>query len=204
MAASPSSASSALPASNKTLSVIANLSQLLPTGTVLAFQALAPSFANRGACYTSNKVLTAVLIAASAASAAFFSFTDSFTGSDGKLYYGIATRGGFYVFNYASDGGGAQTAEAALGDLRRYRLRPADYVHACLGVLVFLTVAFSDGMIQSCLFPAAGINMRELVVNLPLGTAVLSTLVFTLFPTTRRGIGYTNTTKSRSRSIETA
>ncbi|XP_074556105.1 protein DMP3-like [Curcuma longa] len=196
MAASSSSAS-ASPASNKTLSVIANLAQLLPTGTVLAFQALAPSFANRGACYTSNKVLTAVLIAASAASAAFFSFTDSFTGRDGKLYYGVATRGGFYVFNYDShvDDGGA---EAALGDLRRYRLRAADYVHAFLAVLLFLTVAFSDGMIQNCLFPAAGKNTRELVVNLPLGAAVLSTLVFTLFPTTRQGIGYTNATQSKS------
>ncbi|KAG6525685.1 protein DMP3-like [Zingiber officinale] len=180
---------SAAPASNKTLATVANLAQLLPTGTVFAFQALAPSFSNRGTCDATSRTLTLALIALCAASAALFSLTDSFTGRDGRQYYGLATRGGFYVFNYDGDDG---ARDQVFGDLKPYWLRATDYVHAFLAVLVFMTVAFSDGMIQGCLFPAAGRSEMELLVNLPLGAGVLSTLVFLVFPTRRRGIGYTN------------
>lgn len=176
---------------DKTLASAANLSQLLPTGTVLAFQSLSPSFANRGLCFSSNRYLTAALIVVCAASCAFFSLTDSLTGRDGRLYYGVATRSGLRVLNFdAPEEERGKVLDAA--QLRRYRLRAVDGVHALFSVLVFLTIAFSDGMIQNCMFPDAGANARELLVNLPLGAGVVSFIVFMLFPTSRKGIGYTN------------
>ncbi|WOL16472.1 hypothetical protein Cni_G25259 [Canna indica] len=178
---------------NKTLSTAANLVQLLPTGTVFVFQVLAPSFAHRGTCYAANQYLTVALVAASAVSCAFFAATDSLVGGDGKLYYGVATIGGFRVLNF--DGTEEERGEVFGGvDLARYRLRPVDCVHVAFSMLVFLAVAFSDAMIRECLFPEAGPSARELLVNLPLGAGVVSTLVFLVFPTTRRGIGYTTST----------
>ncbi|CAD5172306.1 unnamed protein product [Musa acuminata subsp. malaccensis] len=176
---------------DKTLSTAANLAQLLPTGTVLTFQALAPSFTRGGACYTSNRCLISVLIALNAVFCVFFSITDSLVGADNRLYYGVATLRSLYVFNY--NGADEEVRRRVLGDLEEYRLRPLDYVHAVFTVLVFLTIAFGDAMVQHCLFPDAGPNARELLVNLPLGAGVVSTLVFIVFPTSRKGIGYTNT-----------
>ncbi|RWW31886.1 hypothetical protein GW17_00003469 [Ensete ventricosum] len=173
---------------DKTLSSAANLVKLLPSGTVLAFQALSPPFSNRGMCHTSNKYLTAALIQLCAAACAALSFTDSLKGGDGKLYYGVATLRGMYVLNY--DGAEGEERSGLLKDLRRYRLRVLDGVHALFAVVVFLTLAFSDSDVLNCFFPEAGPDTRQLLVNLPLGAAFLSGAVFLVFPTTRRGIGY--------------
>uniref|UniRef100_N1QX57 Uncharacterized protein n=1 Tax=Aegilops tauschii TaxID=37682 RepID=N1QX57_AEGTA len=138
------------PTTDRVMSGVANLAQLLPTGTVLTYQALSPSFTNHGKCETSssNQWLTAALVAVLAAVCIFFSFTDSVIGHhDGKLYY-----------------------------------------------VVFLTVAFSDVGLQNCFFPDAGRNTQELLKNLPLGMAFLSSSVFIIFPTKRKGIGFNDTT----------
>lgn len=172
---------------DKTLSSAANLVKLLPSGTVLAFQALSPPFSNRGMCHTSNKYLTAALIQLCAAACAALSFTDSLKGGDGKLYYGVATLRGMYVLNYDGEEG---ERSGVLKDLRRYRLRVLDVVHALFAVVVFLTLAFSDSDVLNCFFPEASPNTRQLLVNLPLGAAFLSGVVFMVFPTTRKGIGY--------------
>ncbi|URE21137.1 hypothetical protein MUK42_10954 [Musa troglodytarum] len=165
---------------DKTLSSAANLVKLLPSGTVLAFQALSPPFSNRGTCHTSNRYLTAALIQLCAAACAALSFTDSLKGGDGKLYYGVATLRGM----------GEGERSGVLKDLRRYRLRVLDGVHALFAVVVFLTLAFSDSDVLHCFFPEAGPDTRQLLVNLPLGAAFLSGVVFMVFPTTRKGIGY--------------
>ncbi|XP_006658493.2 protein DMP5-like [Oryza brachyantha] len=185
-------------AMDKTLSSVANLAKLLPTGTALAFQSLSPSFTNRGACLTSNRYLTAALLYLCVLSCIFFSFTDSFVGGDGKLYYGVATAKGFLVFNYdpSSGGGGGDDDDdqrrrrEVFKDLRRLRIRWVDYVHAVFTAVVFLTVAFSSTAVQTCYFPDSGDNVKQLLTNLPLGAGFLSTTVFLVFPTTRKGIGY--------------
>ncbi|WOL16473.1 hypothetical protein Cni_G25260 [Canna indica] len=179
------------PVVDKTLSIAANLAQLLPTGTVLVFQSLAPSFARHGVCYATNRYLTVAFMVASVASCTFFAVTDSLLGGDGKLYYGLATLNGFLVLNY--DGPEEERNQVFAGvDLASYKLRVVDYVHVVFTVLMFLSVAFGDAMIQKCLFPDAAASATEVLVNLPLGVGVVSTLVFVVFPTTRRGIGYTN------------
>uniref|UniRef100_A0ACD5XBQ3 Uncharacterized protein n=1 Tax=Avena sativa TaxID=4498 RepID=A0ACD5XBQ3_AVESA len=179
-------------ATDKVMSSVANLAQLLPTGTVLAYQALSPSFTNHGKCETSNQWLTVALVIVLTASCLFFAFTDSVLGRDNKLYYGVATWGGFNVFNFSSE----EEKEAFGGDeeFRRLRIRPLDFMHAFFTAVVFLAVAFSDVGLQNCFFPDAGRNTAELLKNLPLGMAFLSSFVFLIFPTKRKGIGYNDTT----------
>ncbi|EHA8592327.1 Protein DMP3 [Cocos nucifera] len=174
------------PVMDKTLGSVANLAQLLPTGTVLAFQALSPSFSNLGICYTSNKCITLLLFILCTISCIFFSFTDSFKGTNGKLYYGMATPKSFIVFNYQPSDG------KVFENLWRFRIRCLDYVHAIFSVVVFLTLAFSDTNIQHCFFPNSGANTKQILQNLPLGAGFLSSIVFLVFPTTRKGIGYSN------------
>jgi FtsH-binding integral membrane protein len=178
-------------ATDKVMSSVANLAQLLPTGTVLAYQALAPSFTNHGKCETSNQWLTVALVLVLTASCLFFAFTDSVLGRDQKLYYGVATLRGFNVFNFSTD-----EEKEAFGaeEFTKLRIRPLDFMHAFFTAVVFLTVAFSDVGLQNCFFPDAGKNTEELLKNLPLGMAFLSSFVFLVFPTKRKGIGYNDTT----------
>ncbi|CAO2183380.1 unnamed protein product [Urochloa humidicola] len=187
-----------LTAVDKTLASVANLAKLLPTGTALAFQALSPSFTNRGACMPSNRYLTAALLYLCVLSCVFFSFTDSFVGADGKLYYGVATVKGFLVFNYFGDTGddGDQEEDAerrrqVFKNLRRLRIRWVDYVHAVFSAVVFLSVAFSNAAVHSCFFPHSDDNVDQMLTNLPLGVGFFCTIVFLVFPTTRKGIDYT-------------
>lgn len=168
---------------HKTLASAANLANLLPTGTVLAFQTLAPSFSDKGNCRLSNEILTASLVGFCSAVCFLSSFTDSFTDSEGKVYYGMATWKGLWVMN----------GDAAAGvDLWRFRVRVIDFVHALVSVMVFLAFAFCDVNVQSCFFPLGAPDLDVLVVNLPLAAGVFSTFLFVVFPTTRRGIGYSD------------
>ncbi|KAK8452805.1 hypothetical protein SEVIR_5G177200v4 [Setaria viridis] len=185
----PMAPSSSGTTTDKVMSSAANLAQLLPTGTVLAYQALSPSFTNHGNCTTSNRWLTAVLVGVLAVFSLFFSFTDSVIGRDRKLYFGVATPHGFNVFNLSEE-----EEKRELGELQKLRLRPLDYVHAFFTAVVFLTVAFSDVGLQRCFFPNAGVNTNELLKNLPLGMSFLSSFVFLIFPTKRKGIGYNDST----------
>lgn len=90
---------------------------------------------------------------------------------------------------------------AAADDQRKkLRIRPMDYVHAFFTAVVFLTVAFSDVGLQNCFFPNASANTSELLKNLPLGMAFLSSFVFIIFPTKRKGIGYADTTPNKKAS----
>ncbi|CAL4976207.1 unnamed protein product [Urochloa decumbens] len=165
-------------ATDKVMPSAANLAQLLPTGTVLAYQALSPSFTNHGTCHPANKWLTGALVTVLAAFSLFSSFTDSIVGGDVKLYYGVAMPHGFNVFNFSRE---EEEREWALGELWKLRFRPLDCVHAIFAAVVFLAVAFSDAELQTCFFPDASDNTSELVKNLPLGMAFLSNFVYLIF-----------------------
>ncbi|KAH7866803.1 hypothetical protein Vadar_025213 [Vaccinium darrowii] len=171
---------------HKTLAATANLANLLPTGTVLAFQALLPSFSNSGDCKILNKYLTTLLVIFCAIVCFLSSFTDSFIDRDGKLHYGIATFKGLYIFN--CDGEEREKWK----DLARFKISCVDFIHSFMSLFVFLIFALSVSNVQECLFPEAGFDENVLVMNLPLGAGVLSSFLFVIFPTMRRGIGYAN------------
>jgi hypothetical protein len=178
-ASPPPSVAAGKPPVDKTLSSASDLLKLLPTGTVLAFQALAPSFSNHGGvCHAANRYLLLALVGGCAASCVLLSFTDSLVGRDGRLYYGAATFRGFYPFNFT---GTRAERDAVFKDLSRLRVTPMDLVHAVFSAFVFLAVAFADVSVLRCLFPDAGQDLRELLVNLPLATGFLASMVLTMF-----------------------
>ncbi|KAJ6700581.1 PROTEIN DMP3 [Salix koriyanagi] len=77
---------------SQTLTSTANLANLLPTGTLLAFQLLTPLFTNNGACDSATRPMTLILLALLALSCFLASFTDSVSSTkDGRVYYGLAT-----------------------------------------------------------------------------------------------------------------
>ncbi|KAM7476977.1 hypothetical protein LguiB_024220 [Lonicera macranthoides] len=162
------------------------LAHLLPTGTVLAFQALAPSFSNNGYCHLANKYLTGTLICICALFCFLSSFMDTFVSSSGKYYYGFATFKGLYIINYNEGEGEEMDRE----DKSTYRICFVDFVHAFVTVLVFLIFGLSDSDVKKCFFDEGGDNLEALMVNLPLGAGVLASFLFMVFPSKRRGIGY--------------
>ncbi|KAL9233277.1 hypothetical protein vseg_008298 [Gypsophila vaccaria] len=170
---------------HKTLVTTANLANLLPTGTVLAFQSLIPLFSNNGSCCLTNKYLTALLIWVFALICFVSSFTDSYLGPRGRLYYGLATPRGLYLFSEA------ELDEDESVDLARYRLRFIDFVHAFVSSVVFLAFALGDAHVIKCYFGETVDEWSNGVLgNVPLVVGAFSSFLFLLFPTTRRGIGY--------------
>jgi hypothetical protein len=163
-----------------------NLLQQLPSGAVLAFQALAASFTNQGNCLKSNYWLTVGLVTVLSASCIFSSFTDSLI-YDGRVYYGVATPGRLNIINLSKEEE-KEVFRDLRPELKRRGLKPVDWVHASLSLVVFLTIAGSDVGLQKCFFPRADDDARQLMRNLPLGMAVMASFLFMIFPTTRKGI----------------
>lgn len=171
----------------------ANLWNLLPTGTVLAFQALVPSFSHNGKCNIFNQYLAGFVIAFCAAICFFMSFTDSFISEENKLYYGIATCKGFCVFSYKDR---AEEEEKISKRLETYKIQPLDFVHAFGSLFVFLIFAISSPDVLTCFFPETGeSDQYSIVVYLPLVAGLLGSCVFTVCPTTRKGLGYTESVR---------
>ncbi|KAI9186613.1 hypothetical protein LWI28_019061 [Acer negundo] len=187
----------------KKLSTSASLSNLLPTGTFLAFEALLPSFSNNGDCQLpAHKYLTLSIIVGFSLVCFFSSFIDSIK-IKGKVYYGVATPRGLFVFNKEvtdddddQEKGDAQKKNGCCStskkdsDLYKYRIRLIDFVHALSSLLVFLVFATSNSDVQRCVFPRPTANGNALMINLPLLVGGAMSFLFMLFPTKRRGIGY--------------
>ncbi|KAF8694603.1 hypothetical protein HU200_038132 [Digitaria exilis] len=173
-------------AADKALNSSANLLQLLPTGPVLAFQTLASSFTNQGSCYPSNWWLTVGLVTFLGATCIFFAFTDGVEDCNGKVHKGVALPSGLYILSLSNE----ERKKIPSAELKRRRLKPLDWVHAFFTAVVFLTIAGSDVGLQNCFFPKANDDTKQMLKNLPLGMAVMSSFVFTIFPTTRKGINF--------------
>jgi hypothetical protein len=174
-------------AAEKVLSVSANLAKLL-------FQTLSASFTNQGACNVANKWLSACLVAFLTAACIFLTFTDSIV-HKGKIYYGVALPRRLNVF------GLTKREERVLlkalgGELKERRLKTLDWVHAFFTAIVFISIAMGDVGLQKCFVPDLDSdhmkNVKELLRNAPLGLALLSSFVFMIFPTRRRGVGFDN------------
>lgn len=169
---------------SQSLTSMANLANLLPTGTLLAFQLLVPIFTNNGSCDSATPPATFFLLIFLAASCILSCFTDSYKSADGNVFYGFATFKGMWLFDYP-------TAESSgLPDLRKYRLRTIDWVHAILSVLVFVAVAMRDKNILSCFYPMPGHETQEVSNIVPVGIGLICSMLFVVFPTSRHGIGY--------------
>ncbi|XP_030503618.2 protein DMP3 [Cannabis sativa] len=173
---------------SQTLTTTANLANLLPTGTLLAFQLLTPIFTQNGSCDPVTRTLTFLLLTLLSLSCFVASFTDSVKASDGRVYYGIATFKGIFLFDCPTGSGGS--VGSGLPDLGGYRIGFVDWVHAVLSVLVFGVVAIRDRNVAMCLCPQPGKAAAEVLDIVPVGIGVVCSLLFVVFPTRRHGIGY--------------
>ncbi|XVF45909.1 hypothetical protein PTKIN_Ptkin02bG0246100 [Pterospermum kingtungense] len=173
---------------SQTLTSTANLANLLPTGTLLAFQLLMPTFTNNGSCDSATRPLTLILLFLLALSCFLASFTDSVKSLDGQVYYGFATFKGMFLFDYPDPTG------SGLPDLSKYRIMFIDGVHAVLSVFVFGAVALRDKNVLNCLYPTPEHETQEVLNIAPVGIGLICSLLFVVFPTRRHGIGYPVTT----------
>ncbi|WOG88279.1 hypothetical protein DCAR_0207514 [Daucus carota subsp. sativus] len=169
---------------SQSLTSMAHLANLLPTGTVLAFQLLVPVFTNKSSCDSTTRPATFFLLVFLAASCILATFTDSFRSAEGRVFYGFATFKGMWLFDYPA------AQRSGTPDLRKYRLRSIDWIHAMLSVLVFVAVAFKDKNVLNCFYPVPGHGTQEVLNIVPVGIGVICSMLFVVFPTSRHGIGY--------------
>jgi len=166
----------------QTFQTTAHLANLLPTGTVLAFQLLSPIFSNGGQCDLVSKIMTSTLVAICGFSCFILSFTDSYKDKNGTICYGLATIHGFWIID------GSTTLSQELS--KRYKLRFIDFVHAFMSLFVFGAVVLFDRNAVNCFFPSPSAEALEVLTALPVGVGVFSSMLFATFPTTRNGIGF--------------
>ncbi|KAK7264560.1 hypothetical protein RJT34_32169 [Clitoria ternatea] len=171
-----------------------SLIKLLPTGTVFTFQFLIPVVTNSGECNTTNKILSAIFLAACGFSCAFSSFTDSYTGSDKQRHYGIVTAKGLWP---------SPPSNSNI-DFSVYKLRFGDFLHAVLCLLMFAVLGLLDTNTVHCFYPGFQSTQKRLLQALPPVIGVLSGAFFMVFPNHRHGIGYPATTDSNATSLKSS
>nr|XP_043612116.1 protein DMP4-like [Erigeron canadensis] len=167
---------------SQTFQSTAHLANLLPTGSVLAFQILSPIFTDQGQCDPVGRALTASLVALCGLSCFLLSFTDSFTDQEGNVCYGIATTRGLWVID------GTRNLPTELQ--AKYKLRFIDFMHAFMSVMVFAAVTLFDQDVVNCFYPSPSDETQELLTTLPVGFGVVFSMLFVAFPTQRHGIGF--------------
>ncbi|KAK4280062.1 hypothetical protein QN277_011737 [Acacia crassicarpa] len=163
---------------NAILSGTARLNVLLPTATILGFSILTPILTDDGECSELSRWLTGVFLAILAVSCVFFTLTDSFRTTSGRLCYGVATWRGIWTFN-----GGKKKPREPLD----YRLKWSDLFHASLSLISFLAFAGLNHDVVKCYYP--GIP-RKVTNTVPLVVGFIVSVLFVVFPSKRRGIGY--------------
>ena len=94
------------------------LSNLLPTGTFLTFQVIAPLATNNGSCGLTEKVLTAAALAMLAAGCITTCYTDSYKAPNGQVYVGVVTYFGLWLPGFESSDGVDAIDAAEQGDLQ--------------------------------------------------------------------------------------
>ncbi|KAL8217630.1 hypothetical protein R6Q57_021003 [Mikania cordata] len=88
-----------------------------------------------------------------------------------------------WVFDYQT------TAASGSGslDLRKYKLRVVDWIHALVSAFVLVTIAMRDRSVVSCFYPRPSHEAQEVLDIVPLGLGLVCSLVFVIFPSKRHG-----------------
>ncbi|KAL1537838.1 protein DMP4-like [Salvia divinorum] len=173
---------------SQTFRSTACLANLLPTGTALCFQVLAPIFTSGGNCDAAGRAMTAALVGLCAFSCVLLSFTDSVKDKKGNVCYGFATFRGMWIID------GAATLPPEI--TAKYKVRFIDFAHAVMSAVVFAAVAMFNENVVECLWPAPSPGTKEVLAALPVGIGMVGSMFFVAFPTTRHGIGFPVTSSS--------
>ncbi|XP_015624287.1 protein DMP6 [Oryza sativa Japonica Group] len=172
----------------KALNSTADLAKHLPTGAVLAFEVLSPSFTADGSCTAANRALTACLVGACALCCFLLCFTDSYRDATGSVRYGFVTPSGSLRLIDSGSGSGSPPPPPPRDD--RYRLGARDVLHGALSFAVFLAVAMVDRNVVACFYPVESPATRQLLAAVPMAAGAAGSFLFAMFPSTRRGIGF--------------
>ncbi|KAK3035314.1 hypothetical protein RJ639_034022 [Escallonia herrerae] len=125
--------------------------------------------------------MTFLLLALFTVSCFLAFFTDNFKSPYGQVYFRFAMFKGMWLFDYPVAG----SSDGAFPDLRKYRLRFIDMVHAVLSVLVFGAVALKDKNVLSCFYPTPTHETQEVLDIGPVGIGLICSFSFVVFPTRR-------------------
>ncbi|XP_021758547.1 uncharacterized protein LOC110723500 [Chenopodium quinoa] len=165
----------------KTFKGTSRLSSLLPSGSVLIFEIFSPTITNQGQCETLQAQLLAIcFITLLGLTCIIMSFTDSVRDERGKIRYGFATFKGLWIVD------GILTLSPEQGS--KYRIRVLDFVHALMGILVFMVVVLLDQNVVKCLFPLPSEETNARLVMFPIVVGVVCGFLFVCFPSTRNTI----------------
>ncbi|CAN6696169.1 unnamed protein product [Malus baccata var. baccata] len=168
----------------KTFKATAHLSNLLPTGTVLVFQMFSPAFTCQGKCPAIlNQTMTLILLTFCSLTCFLLCLTDSLRDERGKVRYGLATFKGLWILD-------GSKITLSPEQAAKYRLKFIDFFHAFMSILVFAAVAMLDKNVVNCFYPKPSEEARQLLVVFHVGTGIVCSLLFVLFPSRRHGIGF--------------
>lgn len=91
-----------------------------------------------------------------------------------------------WLFDYDT----AVASISELPDLKKYRLRFIDWIHAIVSAFVLINLAVRDKNVINCFYPQPSHEVQEVLDIVPIGLGLLCSFLFVIFPTKRHGIGY--------------
>ncbi|KAL3692026.1 hypothetical protein R1sor_005677 [Riccia sorocarpa] len=171
------------------MDVVTKLSNLLPTGTFLTFQALAPLFTNNGECKSTERIMTGILLFVFAVICWVLNFTDSVTTPNGAVYYGIVTSKGLFSPQFkGSNIPGVGTDGYFYDDAdHKYRVNIFDYINGVLDIIVLGVLTMLTAPITTCFYPKLS---NTIVKTIPVLVAILVGVYFAFAPAPRNGLGF--------------
>lgn len=171
-----------------TKDILTQLANVLPTGTFMLFQLIAPLATNNGHCGKTEKIVTGVLLAVFAVIIVVSCFTDSVkVPSTGKVYYGLVTTKGLWNLSFQGSGiPGVSGAYYTAGG-SKYTLRVFDFVTAALSLSAFATLSLLTDPVSGCYWKQLS---STVVKTVPLIVGVAVSFVMTFGPSARNGFGF--------------
>jgi ABC-type multidrug transport system fused ATPase/permease subunit len=169
-----------------TADILTHLSNVLPTGTFLVFQVLAPLATNNGDCHKTEKVVTGAALVILSALCFFTCYTDSYKTEHGALYYGLVTRRGLWNPNFkyvqiASSGFLLDSPD------EKYKWRFTDFVNAAVSVATLLTLSLLTTPVTTCFYPNLPGSVQKTV---PVLVGLVVSVVCAFGTNSRHGIGF--------------
>ncbi|KAH9564355.1 hypothetical protein CY35_04G021100 [Sphagnum magellanicum] len=144
--------------------VLAKLSNVLPTGTFLAFQALAPLATNNGDCGVTEKVLTSIALVVLSALCVVSCFTDSYREPNRVLHPGFVTSRGLWNPTFkdpAFQAAHRNQDSYHLGLNQMYRRSNWDFVNAGVSVAALATLTLLTPPVTTCFYPHIAVRWRK-------------------------------------------
>jgi len=174
-------------ASKVSTDVLTQLQNVLPTGTFLVFQVLAPLATNNGDCHRVEKVVTGITLFILSAVCCFTCFTDSYKAENGTLYYGIVTSTGLWNPNFKHTPIANVRGRIYVGGAGKYKLQFDDFVNAVLSVTALATLSLLTAPVTTCFYPNIASSILKTV---PLLVGLVVSVVCAFGTNSRHGVGF--------------